>query len=51
MVTDIKTWQKTKLEDNSKEISQKLEKKYRVIENMKEHQEERLSAGGSTFDK
>lgn len=40
-----------KVRNNSKEISQKLEKKYRAMENMKENQEERLRAGGLTLDK
>lgn len=47
----MKTWQKIKLKDNIKDISQKLEQKYKVMGNMKENKEKKISPEGSILDK
>lgn len=51
MIIEMKTWQKIKLKDNIKDISQKLEQKYKVMGNMKENKEKKISPGGPILDK
>lgn len=51
MIIEMKTWQKIKLKDNIKDISQKLEQKYNVMGNMKENKEKKISVRGPILDK
>lgn len=51
IIIKVKTWKTIKLEDSNKAISQKLEQKCKVTENMREKKKERLSPGGPSFDK